>query len=268
MAHANLLLLGVSLSLVIVALAHPLQDDSPNGRIVGGYATDVIHFPYQISLRRKAITAPKNPYTHYCGGSIINENYILTAAHCVIANVASQFKVVAGTSHRNAIDGVIVTVSEIIMHEKYDPSTYDNDIALLVLGSPLPLNNFTMKVIELGTEAPKDGDMSTISGWGTTQPGGDASDQLLAVDVPIVGNEQCDEDYGGGSITPGMLCAGLRGEGGKDACQGDSGGPLTCGGKLHGVVSWGRSCALPTHPGVYANVAHYIDWIHAKMGNI
>ncbi|KAH8405687.1 hypothetical protein KR215_006567, partial [Drosophila sulfurigaster] len=172
--------------------------------------------------------------------------------------------VVAGTSRRNGSDGVIVSVSEIIMHEKYNPNTYDHDIAVLVLSSPFPVNNFTIKAIELASEDVEAGSISTITGWGTTSSGGTASDQLLAVDVPIVSNEVCNEDYSG-LITDSMLCAGVRGVGGKDACQGDSGGPLIVDNKLHGVVSWGYGCAHPEYPGVYARVSYLREWIDSKV---
>lgn len=266
MTHATVLLVGLCLTFLLSAGAHPAQDSvsTPNGRIVGGTATNIENYPHQISLRKKAIISPKNPFSHSCGGSILNEEYVLTAAHCIIASVASQYKVVAGTSRRNEADGVVVNVAEIIMHEKYNPSIYDFDIALLRVSPPLPLNNFTIKAIELTSEDSVAGAISTITGWGTTQSAGYASDQLLAVDVPIVSNEDCNEDYNG-LITDTMLCAGLRGEGGKDACQGDSGGPLIIDNKLHGVVSWGYGCARPTHPGVYARVFYFLDWIKSRV---
>ncbi|KAH8384703.1 hypothetical protein KR093_005654, partial [Drosophila rubida] len=238
---------------------------APNGRIVGGHETNVAVYPHQISLRRKSLIYPQNQFTHSCGGSIICEGkVVVTAAHCIIGTVASQFKVVAGTSRRNGGDGVIVSVSEIIMHEKYNPDTYDHDIALLVLSSPLPVNNFTIKAIKLASEDVEAGSISTVTGWGTTSSGGKASDQLLAVDVPIVSNKECNEDYGAGRITDSMLCAGVRGVGGKDACQGDSGGPLIVNNELHGVVSWGYGCAHPEYPGVYARVSYLLDWIKSK----
>ncbi|XP_062135434.1 uncharacterized protein LOC133845094 [Drosophila sulfurigaster albostrigata] len=266
--HAPLFICLATALLLVSAWAHPAQQQdrsSPNGRIVGGYATHVAVHPHQISLRRKAINSPQNAFTHICGGSVIcGGKYVVTAAHCIIASVASQYKVVAGTSRRNGSDGVIVSVSEIIMHEKYNPNTYDHDIAVLVLSSPFPVNNFTIKAIELASEDVEAGSISTITGWGTTSSGGTASDQLLAVDVPIVSNEVCNEDYSG-LITDSMLCAGVRGVGGKDACQGDSGGPLIVDNKLHGVVSWGYGCAHPEYPGVYARVSYLREWIDSKV---
>jgi len=155
------------------------------------------------------------------------------------------------------------------MHQEYySGAAYNNDIAILVVDPPLPLNNFTIKAIKLASEPPLEGTISKISGWGTTSPGGYSSNLLLAVDVPIVSNEVCDQDYEDFidetyHITPVMLCAGKRGVGGADACQGDSGGPLVVRDELYGVVSWGNSCALATHPGVYANVATLRSWIDA-----
>ncbi|XP_017068642.1 trypsin zeta-like [Drosophila eugracilis] len=257
----------------------PLQEDLneknvPDGRIVGGYVTDIAQVPYQISLRYKGITTPENAFRHRCGGSIYSENIIITAAHCIIGTVASQYKVVAGTNHQTGTDGVITNVKEIIMHEGYfAEAAYDNDIAILVVDPPLPLNNFTIKAIKLASEQPLEGAISKISGWGTTSPGGYSSYYLLAVDVPIVSHEDCNSDYENFGdenywITPSMLCAGKRGVGGADACQGDSGGPLVVRDELHGVVSWGNSCALATHPGVYANVANLRPWIDARLAEL
>ncbi|XP_041563303.1 trypsin zeta [Drosophila elegans] len=250
------------------------EDEKSGGRIVGGYATDIAQVPYQISLRYKGITTPQNAYRHRCGGSIIAADKILTAAHCIIGTVPSQYKVVAGTNYQTGSDGVITNVKDIIMHEEYfSEFAYNNDIAILVVDPPLPLNNFTIQTIKMATEQPLEGAVSKISGWGTTSPGGTSSNQLLAVDVPIVSNDVCDKDYENFGdetyrITASMLCAGKRGVGGADACQGDSGGPLVVRDVLQGVVSWGNSCALATHPGVYANVAYLRSWIDAKLAQL
>ncbi|EDV56484.1 trypsin zeta [Drosophila erecta] len=272
-------LLAVLFSALALSQGLPLLEDLdensfPDGRIVGGYVTDIAQVPYQITLRYKAISSPENPFRHRCGGSIVNETTILTAAHCVIGTVASQFKVVAGTNFQTGTDGVITNVKRVIMHEGYNSgAAYNNDIAVLFVDPPLPLNNFTIKAIKLATEPPLDGAPSKISGWGSTYPGGYSSNQLLAVDVPIVGNDLCDLDYENFidetyHITSAMLCAGKRGVGGADACQGDSGGPLVVRDELHGVVSWGNSCALPNYPGVYANVAFLRPWIDAVRAGL
>uniref|UniRef100_A0A1L8EG19 Putative trypsin zeta-like protein n=1 Tax=Haematobia irritans TaxID=7368 RepID=A0A1L8EG19_HAEIR len=237
--------------------------DNYESRIVGGQPADIGAFGYQISLRKKSIFNPEVPYWHICGGCIYSENIIITAAHCIIASVPSEFKVVAGSNFRMGNDGVMVPVKEIIMHELYNPNKYNYDIALLILAVPLPLNGFTIRKIELINAAPIAGAMASVTGWGTLTEGGDPPLELYEVKVPVVSQDLCNEDYNG-DITDQMLCAGLRGIGGKDACQGDSGGPLAIRNKLAGIVSWGAGCARPEYPGVYSNVWNLSDWILEK----
>ncbi|XP_036334692.1 trypsin zeta-like [Rhagoletis pomonella] len=244
-------------------------DTTAEGRIVGGNTIDISVHPHQVTLRVKSLLYPTNSYSHNCGGSIVSAYTIVTAAHCVIARVASEYQVVAGTNHRRGADGIISVVKEIIMNENYNPSTIDNDIALLVLATPLPINNFTIKPVELADVPSLNGATATVTGWGTLVQGGSSPNLLQEVKVPIVSNELCDQDYGSaGLITDSMLCAGVRGVGGKDACQGDSGGPLLVNGKLAGVVSWGYGCADYRYPGVYSNVTHLLPWLREKIAAI
>lgn len=236
-------------------------------RIVGGYTVDIGKVGYQISLRKKSLFDPQDPYTHICGGTIYSENIVITAAHCIIATVPSQLKVIAGANIIIGNDGVMVGVQEIIMHEYFDPETFDNDIAILVLNTPLPLNGFRIRKLDLIDSNPRGGVESTITGWGTLFENGFLPYELQEVKVPIVSNDECNIDYEG-AITERMLCAGLRGVGGKDACQGDSGGPLVVRGKLAGVVSWGAGCARAEYPGVYANVWTLQPWLMEKINQI
>ncbi|XP_023306032.2 trypsin zeta-like [Lucilia cuprina] len=243
------------------------DSQEPNKRIVGGTTVDIGKHGHQISLRKKNIFNPSAPYSHTCGGSIYSETIVLTAAHCIIATVPSQLKVVAGANIKNGNDGVMVPVKEIIMHENYNPKNYNNDVAILLLAVPLPLNQFTIRPIELIDDEPTAGTMTTITGWGALVEGGDSPSFLQEVKIPVVSLDECNEDYLGG-ITEYMLCAGLRGQGGKDSCQGDSGGPLTIRNKLAGIVSWGYGCARPEYPGVYANVWTLKSWILEKIQQI
>ncbi|XP_011206508.1 trypsin zeta [Bactrocera dorsalis] len=239
-----------------------------DGRIVGGYTVDITAHPHQVSMRYKGILTPQNSYTHNCGGSIYSKYLVVTAAHCVIGKVASQYQIVAGANEKRSVNGVVVPVKEIIMHEQYTPSTYNNDIALIVLGAPLPINNVTIKAIPLADKPSANGAISVVTGWGTLTEGGVSPDLLQEVKVPIVSNEICQQDYRNSLISDAMLCAGVRGVGGKDACQGDSGGPLLVDGKLAGVVSWGSGCARANAPGVYANVTHLRSWLDEKIAAV
>ena len=105
-------------------------------------------------------------------------------------------------------------------------------------------------------------------GWGATSEGGDVSDTLLKVSVPVVDNSTCAEKYsasGSNYDKASMFCAGVP-EGGKDSCQGDSGGPAYVGGKLAGIVSWGQGCARKDFPGVYTNVGNDYSVISSHLG--
>lgn len=232
------------------------------GRIVGGRNASIEEFPWQISLRRK--TADKKPFKHDCGGSVLNERIVLCAAHCVVKRDHKQYVVVAGSSHKSGGDGVIVRVAKFLYHENYNASIYDNDVALILLETPLPLNKHNIVPVNLATENPEEGTNVTISGWGALKSFGSSPEILQAVTVPIVSNSECGEKYQPSPILESMICAGIP-EGGKDACQGDSGGPLTVNNVQVGIVSWGKGCAKATHPGVYSSVANLRSWIDENV---
>uniref|UniRef100_A0A8C5CBC7 Peptidase S1 domain-containing protein n=1 Tax=Gadus morhua TaxID=8049 RepID=A0A8C5CBC7_GADMO len=162
------------------------------------------------------------------------------------------------------------TISRIVCHPDYSGSTNDNDICLLELSSAVTFTDYIAPVC-LAADGSNfnSGIINWVTGWGTTSRVsflpfiGSAANILQEVDLPIVGNRECDCSYG--RITNNMICAGLS-AGGKDSCQGDSGGPLV--GKQgvqwvqSGVVSFGRGCASPNFPGVYARVSEYQAWIN------
>ncbi|XP_034472054.1 trypsin-1 [Drosophila innubila] len=247
------LLLTSAGSLAVPPVRHPYLD----GRIVGGVAATIEEYPYQISLQRTY---------HMCGGSLIGEGVVLTAAHCVDSSTAISSRVRIGSTRKDT-GGVLVEIKRIHRHPKYDPRIIDYDFAVLEL-QPYNATNITqsfVKLPELNEDIP-DGTPVTISGWGNTQNEAESDRDLRAVIVPKVSQTYCESAYSSfGTITDRMLCAGLQ-EGGKDACQGDSGGPLVAHGKLWGVVSWGYGCARPDYPGVYSRVASVRDWIASVSG--
>ena len=195
-------------------------------RIVGGTITSPNEFPWQALL--------EIGYS-MCGGSLIDEEWVLTASHCVEGMTADQATVYLGVHDQVALNSIAnpylqtKSVSQIIMHASYDAYSYDYDIALLKLTTPAMLTP-GVQIIPLATTASNSdlyaaSTMLTVSGWGTTSFGGVVSQYLQKVNVPVVSNTTCNTMYGGG-ITARMMCAGDTINGGEDSCQGDSGGPL------------------------------------------
>ena len=224
--------------------------------IVGGNDAAAGEIPWIASLSTSS---------HFCGGSVINANTILTAAHCVSGQSAGSLTVRVG-SLRHATGGSTVKVSQIKSHTSYNPSTIDYDVALLITSTAIPIDGTNVKAVSLASSEPASGSTVTVAGWGTTSQGaGTLPATLKRVDVNMVDRTTCQSNYGSSSITARMICAGVNG-GGKDSCQGDSGGPLTQGTTQVGVVSWGRGCAQAGYPGVYTNVANLLSWINSNKG--
>lgn len=183
----------------------------------------------------------------------------------------------AGTSFHDR-NGVQRKVKRIIVHELYDHTDQDYDIALIEIVEPL---EFSQSIQSIGlpntNESIPDNTMCFVSGWGTSHSFlvfMFRRTELRAVEVPIVDQKTCEANYerAGIEITPRMMCAGYE-KGGKDSCQGDSGGPLACPSTqqnanttLFGIVSWGNECAEPYFPGVYSRVPVFREWIHQQSG--
>ncbi len=235
--------------------------------IVGGNPAEPGEYPWQ------ALVEP-GPYT--CGGSLIDPEWVLTAAHCVIDYESNPGAVVVtlGEHMLSVSDGNEQqrTAIAVIPHPDYNGRTSDNDLALVKLNGPANLNA-TVAVVPLLTSPANDslvepGDLATVTGWGATWSGGDGADILMEVAVPIVSNSQCNAIYG--QITANMLCAGDLTNGGIDSCQGDSGGPLVVLGEngwlQAGIVSFGEGCAEPNSPGVYTRISQYMSWLAEIAG--
>nr|AEA08588.1 trypsinogen H1_1f [Dissostichus mawsoni] len=232
---------------LLIGAAFAAEDD----KIVGGYECTPHSQPHQVSL---------NIGYHFCGGSLVNENWVVSAAHCY----KSRIEVRMGEHHIGVTEGneQFISSLSVITHPYYDRYSLTNDIMLIKLSKPATLNQYVQPVALPSSCAPA-GTMCTLSGWGNTMSSTADGNRLQCVAVPILSYEDCDNSYPGMTDNT-MFCAGYL-EGGKDSCQGDSGGPVVCDGELQGVVSWGYGCAEKNHPGVYSKVCVQTEWLHNTM---
>ena len=221
-------------------------------RIVGGTPATASDNPFQVGLLMK--TQKDNFKAQFCGGTLIGASVVVTAAHCSDFVTSTQVQVLAGTRKLDGT-GARHDVTSINIHESWNPDTFDNDVAVWRLSTPV-------KAATFATLAPADpvaGVQLLATGWGTLTQGGSRPVDLMKVQVPVVDLTNCnDANSYNGAITAQMFCAGLD-AGGCPALEGDSGGPLTGGAAnavLNGIVSWGRGCAQPNFFGVYTKVAN------------
>ncbi|XP_036615810.1 trypsin-like [Trichosurus vulpecula] len=238
------------LAFVGAAVAFSTDDDD---KIIGGYTCSANSLPYQVSVNYNG--------GHYCGGSLINEQWVVSAAHCY----QSKLQVRLGEHNIETLEGneQFIDAAKIIKHPNYNSRTLDNDILLIKLKTAAVLNSY-VATISLPKSSPSTGTQCLISGWGNTAiNGADYPDLLQCLEAPILSNSDCTKSYPG-QITSNMICVGYL-QGGKDSCQGDSGGPVACNGELQGIVSWGYGCALKNYPGVYTKVYNYVSWIESTI---
>ncbi|XP_031418001.1 chymotrypsin-like protease CTRL-1 [Clupea harengus] len=230
-------------------------------KIVNGENAVSGSWPWQVSLQQS------NGF-HFCGGSLINQYWVLTAAHCRVS--ARSHRVVLGDHDRgsSAEPAQVKTISRVISHPYYNSNNFNNDITLLKLASPAQMTPRVSPVCMAGSSTSfPSGTRCVTTGWGKT--GSTSSPRVLQqTALPLLSPAQCRQHWGSSRITDAMICAGASG---VSSCQGDSGGPLVCESSgvwsQVGIVSWGTSNCNVRTPAVYARVSYLRRWIDQTVAS-
>ncbi|KAK7163579.1 hypothetical protein R3I93_007587 [Phoxinus phoxinus] len=237
----------------------------PRPRIMGGSPAPLGSWPWLVNLRLDGALM--------CGGVLVDSSWVLTAAHCFAGSRSeSYWTAVVGEFDltKSDPDEQIMKVNRIITHPKFNPKTFNNDIALVELSSPVILSERVTPVCLPSDLDPPAGTPCLVAGWGSLYEDGPAADVVMEAKVPLLSQTTCRTALGKELLTNTMFCAGYL-SGGIDSCQGDSGGPLIFQDRLSGrfqlfgITSWGDGCGERGKPGVYTRVTAFSDWVMTEI---
>ncbi|XP_040822083.1 serine protease 55 isoform X1 [Ochotona curzoniae] len=236
------------------------EEKTQHSRIIMGSEAGVGEFPWQVSIQSEN--------QHFCGGAILNAQWILTAAHCMYSEmlIVANLKVVVGTNDLTSPARLERSVTSIIYPKAFDKYNLDNDIALLLLSSPITFSDLIVPICLPTLTSPSKWHECWVAGWGQTKTDDKESMSMDLMKVPMVimDREECVKVFL--NLTKNMMCAGYSNKS-YDACQGDSGGPLVCtqppDKKWYqvGIISWGKGCGQKNTPGIYTVLINYDRWI-------
>ncbi|XP_043079838.1 transmembrane protease serine 9-like [Puntigrus tetrazona] len=248
--------MNISVFLLVTLLPYMTMQASVQVGIVNGTEAKPHSRPYMVSIQINKI--------HRCGGFLVSEQFVMTAAHCF--QKEAKLTVVVG-AHDYTQGSGLMDVKFYHIHPGYTPETLLNDIMLLQLYGKVKKN----KKVNWISIPKKDKDIKakikcSVAGWGKTHNSGEASTKLMEVDVTITDKKVCQKQWGKNYSTSRMVCAG--GPGGF--CQGDSGGPLVCDNVAVGVVSFNEknNCDSPIRPNVYTKISKFLKWINATLDGV
>lgn len=231
-------------------------------QIIGGQDVAEGQYPWLVGVGDA--TLGDDPFQQQnCGGSVITEDVVLTAAHCVVGVDTEDLLVFSESADLGSDDLNETSVADVHVAEDYgDPVENASDWALLLLDEATDVEPIAL------AQDPQEYDTFETAGWGNL---GDGTYPTVArwVELPFVDDETCADVYADAFDDESMVCAGDLANGGVDSCDGDSGGPLMAPDGddqvLVGIVSWGYGCAEPGIPGVYAEVADFNDPIEQAI---
>ena len=274
MSMRGWLVVGLLTSMLLLGLLAPTRVSAAPLPIINGADVPAGEQSWVVGILQAAVADDYN--AQFCGGTLIDPQWVLTAAHCTLneqdqAFQAADLQVLVGQRMLHSTEGARLAVDKIVRHPDFDTTTYRNDIALLHLAVATP-TPFVILANPTSNPAFHQAQQAMVAGWGVTAEGVGA-DVLQRAQVPLVDTATCRKFYAEYNITVAehTLCAGYE-QGGIDACTGDSGGPLLVWNNQQrawvqiGIISWGSGCAEAGVYGVYTEVTGFSTWIATTVG--